>query len=37
MTRYHLEQFEKSLDIFAQAIDPKTLAPKVPASSERVR
>jgi transcriptional regulator with XRE-family HTH domain len=37
MTHYHLGQYEKALEIFDQAIDLKTLAPKVPASSERVR
>jgi len=37
LTYYHLEQYEKALEIFGQAIDLKTLAAKVPASSERVR
>src|SRR5579884_3803472 len=37
MTHSHLGQYEQALEIFAQAIDPKTLAPKVLASSERVR
>ena len=36
-THYYLGQYEKALEVFAQVIDPKTLTPKVPASSERVR
>ena len=37
LTHYHLEQYEKALDTFAEAIDPSTLAPKVPISSMRAR
>lgn len=37
LTNYHLEQYEKALEVFAQAIDPQTLTSKVPPSSERVR
>jgi transcriptional regulator with XRE-family HTH domain len=37
LTYYHLEQYEQALGVFANAIDLKTLEPKVPVSSERVR
>jgi len=37
LTYYYLEQYEKALEVFAQAIDLTTLHPKVPASSVRVR
>jgi transcriptional regulator with XRE-family HTH domain len=33
---YHLGQYDKALETFAQAVDSETLAPKVPSSSERV-
>ncbi len=35
LTYYYLEQHEKALEVFAQAIDPKTLTPKVPIASLR--
>jgi hypothetical protein len=34
---YYLEQHEKALEVFANAIDLKTLDSKVPASSVRIR
>jgi tetratricopeptide (TPR) repeat protein len=37
LTSYHLEQYEKALETFAQAIDPKTLTSKVSIPSERSR
>jgi transcriptional regulator with XRE-family HTH domain len=37
LTYYHLEQYEKALEVFAKAVDPTTLTSKVPASSVRVR
>ena len=33
---YHLGQYDKALETFAQAVDPETLATKIPPSSERV-
>jgi hypothetical protein len=37
LTCYHLEQYEKALQVFGNAIDFPTFKPLVPASSERVR
>ncbi len=36
LTYYYMEQYEKALEVFAQAIDLETLHPKVPISSVRV-
>jgi tetratricopeptide (TPR) repeat protein len=36
-THYHLGQYDQAFRVLEQAIDFKTLAPKVPASSVRVR
>jgi transcriptional regulator with XRE-family HTH domain len=35
LTYYHLEQYEKALEVFAQAVDPGTLAANIAFSSER--
>jgi hypothetical protein len=37
LTRYYLEQYDQAFRVLEQAIDFKTLAPKVPTSSVRVR
>ncbi len=37
LAHYYLGQYEEAFNTLSQAIDPETLTPKVPASSERVR
>lgn len=35
-THYHLGQYDKALEVFAQAVDPETLVARIPPSSKRV-